>query len=144
MLSDVLGTVPNLEFSLALVETAFYHLNSQDKWPILAVPRVVARTHEVTRAVVRIRYEAKPPEVEVTVVDERSDQPGHIDMETFLSSLQRGLDEVFRPYLDRWMSDNRLTVYWGTVGFSLRFVPHQSLVTIFDAYPTYLGLIKEE
>jgi hypothetical protein len=144
MLSDMIGTTPNLEFTLALVEIAFYHLTSEDKWPILAVPSVVGRSYEVTRAVVKIRYEARQPEVEVTVADERTEQRGHIDMETFLSSLSRGLDEVFRPYLERWMADNRLTVYWGKAGFSLRFVPHQALVTVIDAYPTSFAVIKEE
>lgn len=143
LLSDIMGAAPHLEFSLALVEMNFYHVQGREAWPVLAVPSVVGRSHEVTRAVVRIRYEEKRPEVEVTSLEETAVSSGRTDLEVFLKSLPSGLSDVFRTYLDRWMS-GPLTVFWGKVGFSLRYRPKGKLVTLFDAYPTYLSLIKEE
>lgn len=143
LLSDIMGAAPHLEFSLALIEMNFYHVQGREAWPVLAVPSVVGRSHEVTRAVVRIRYEEKRPEVEVTSLEETAVSSGRTDLEVFLKSLPSGLSDVFRTYLDRWMS-GPLTVFWGKVGFSLRYRPKGKLVTLFDAYPTYLSLIKEE
>jgi len=143
LLSEILGTAPNLEFTLGLVEIAFYRLDSNRRWPVLAVPSVVARTHEVTRAVVRIRYEEKKPEVEVTAVEERNDGTPRVSLETFLKSLPQGIDEVFQPYLEKWMS-GPFVLYWGSVGFSLRYPPKHKLVTIMDAYPTSVSVFLEK
>lgn len=146
LLSDILGTAPNLEFSLALVEMNFYHLNSQEEWPMLAAPTVVGRSHEVTRAVVRIRYEEKRPEVDVAAVEEQNDSAGRTSPEIFLKSLPSGLDEVFRPYIEHWMAGSH-TVYWGKIGFSLRHHGQdkkKKRYTFFDAYPTYISVVKEE
>ncbi len=142
LLSDILGTAPNLEFSLVLVEMNFYHLNGKDDWPVLAVPSVVGRSHEVTRAVVRIRYEKEQPKLEVTAIDNLDPKP-HTTAEIFLKSMTSGLENTFRPYLERWMS-GPYTVYWGTSGFSLRYAPKGKLVTIIQAFPTYMSLVKED
>jgi hypothetical protein len=143
LLSDVLGTAPNLEFTLALVEMNFYHLDGDEKWPVLAVPAIVGRSQEVTRAVVHIRYEEKRPEVVVYAAEVTETQAGKTNPETFLKSMASGLDEVFRPYLERWMS-GPYTVYWGKTGFSVRYAPKGKLVTILQAFPTYMTLARED
>ena len=143
LLSDILGSAPSLEFTLHLVEMNFYHLYGEEAWPVLAVPSVVGRSHEVTRAVVRIRYEKEQPKLEVTAIDKTPDKAGHTTAEVFLKSMTSGLEDIFRPYLERWMS-GIYTVYWGKVGFSLRYAPKDKLVTLFDAYPTYLAIIREK
>ena len=143
LLSDILGRAPSLEFSLALVEMNFYHLNGKEVWPVLAVPSVVGRSHEVPRAVVRIRYEEKRPEVEVAAVEDAAIASGKTSPELFLKSMPSGLDNEFRPYLERWMI-GPCTVYWGKTGFTLRYAPKDKLMTLFDAYPTNLGVISEK
>jgi hypothetical protein len=143
LLSEIIGTTPSLEFTLALVEIGFYHMDQGASWPVLAMPSVVGRSQEVTRAVVRIRYEEKRPEIEVTTIEERPGTVGRTNLEVFLKSLPSGLDEIFQPHLERWMAEP-YTVYWGKVGFSLRYAPRKRLITIFDAYPTYISIIKEE
>ena len=143
LLSDFLGAKPSLEFSLKLVEMNFYHLNGNEEWPVLAVPAVVGRSHEVTRAVVRIRYEQKQPEVEVAAADDASPVAPRTNLEVFLKSLPSGLDNIFRAYLERWMS-GPFTVYWGKSGFSLRVAVKGKLVTIIDAQPTYISVIMEK
>lgn len=53
-----LQRTPSLDFTLALVEMALFHLDSSKDGPMLVQPRVVARTREVVRAVVRVE---EPP-----------------------------------------------------------------------------------
>ena len=144
LLSEVLGSVPNLEFTLALVEMNFYHLDPGANWPLLAAPTVVGRSHEVTRAVVRIRYEQKQPEVEVVAAEDTSAVPAHTSLEVFLKSLPSGLDNIFRVYLERWMSEPLTFVYWGKSGFSLRVVIKGKPVTIIDAQPAYISVVMEK
>ena len=36
------------------------------------------------------------------------------------------------------------TVYWGKVGFSVRIEWKGKMVTIFDAYPTNVGILKQK
>ena len=143
LLSEVLGSAPNLEFTLALVEMNFYHLDPGGNWPLLAIPAVVGRSHEITRAVVRIRYEQKQPEVEVVAADDASPAAPRTSLEVFLKSLPSGLDNIFRAYLERWMS-GPFTVYWGKSGFSLRVAVKGKLVTIIDAQPTYISVIMDK
>lgn len=144
MLSEIIGTAPNLEFTLGLVEIAFYHLEKTGTWPILAVPSVVGRTHEVTRAVVLIRYEQKQPDVEVTAFEESTDDDqSRTDLEGFLASLPKGFDEVFRAYLERW-SAGPYIVYWGKAGFSLRWNRDDRPLTIIRGFPTFIGLFTEK
>jgi hypothetical protein len=141
LLSDVLGATPHLEFSLGLVEIALYRLDPKADWPVLAQASVVGRSQEVTRAVVRIRYEEKRPEVDVAAQEE-TPTPGRTNLDLFLKSQPSGVDEIFRSYLERWMA-GPFTIYWGKVGFSLRYAPQAKLVTIFDAYPDYMSLFME-
>lgn len=50
---EYLQSTPTLLFKLALVEIRFFKVGDGD-WPLMAIPRVVAKTKEVERAVVRI------------------------------------------------------------------------------------------
>ncbi len=143
MLTELIETAPNLEFSLALVEMGFYHLNSGEPWPLVVVPRVVGRTREVTRAVIKIRYEQAQPEVEVTAEEEQEENVQGASPQTFLASLAGEFAEVYRPFLDRWAS-GPCDIVWGKVGFSIRYAPEDRLVTIIDAYPEMTSLFLEK
>jgi hypothetical protein len=144
MLSDIIGTAPNLEFTLRLVEITFHHLDSKEKWPLMVVPSVVGKTHEVTRAVVRIIHEQKQPEVVVSVQDDVTvSSPLRLDLETFLKSLPSGFDDVFRLFLVDWTSGPYI-VYWGTKGFSLRYRRKDKVMTIIDGYNTNVSVVMEK
>lgn len=52
-MADYLQQTPQLHFTLALVELQVYELNEENK-PLLVIPQIVARTKEITRAVVRV------------------------------------------------------------------------------------------
>jgi hypothetical protein len=143
MLSEIIGTAPSLEFTLRLIEITFYHLDTGNDWPVLAVPAIVGQTREETRAVVRIRYEQKQPEVEVTAIKPIIEEMhGRTDLETFLASTPRDFAEELRPYIERWMA-GPFVVAWGSRGFSLRYAPKDRLITIVDAFPTGFSVFME-
>lgn len=54
-MTDFLQRTPHLHFSLALVELALYRLEAGRDYPLLVQPRTIARTSEVTRAIVEIQ-----------------------------------------------------------------------------------------
>jgi hypothetical protein len=141
MLSEIIGTAPNLEFALGLIEIAFFHVDKKDSWPVLAVPTVVSRTHEVTRAVVRIRYEQAKPEVEVTAEEDNLSRPGRINLEVFKKSLPQGLGEIFQPYIERWSTEYE--IHWGSVGFSLGCPRKGKRLVVLVAYPRNISVFLE-
>ncbi|MCJ7575898.1 MAG: hypothetical protein MUO80_04355 [Dehalococcoidia bacterium] len=53
-MADYLQQTPQLHFTLALVELQIYELDDGGKGSQLIIPQVVARTREITRAVVRV------------------------------------------------------------------------------------------
>lgn len=144
MLSEVLQVAPHLEFTLGLVEIRFYRIEEGD-WPLLAVPAVVGRTHEVTRGVVRIRYEQqKPPEVSVTTFEPTAVQSSErTNPETFLKSIPSEMEDTFRAYLDKWKA-GPFYLYWGKLGFSLRLKKDGKYKSIIDAYPDCISIFKKD
>jgi hypothetical protein len=143
LLAEVVSTAPSLEFALGLVEIQFYHLREDADWPLLAVPAVVGRTHDVTRAVIKVRYEQVMPEIDVSAFEDSPSARRKTDRETFLKSLPRGLDDVFAPYLDHWSLPPYI-LYWGEVGFSLRLLRDGKPVTVVDAYPQNMSVFMEK
>jgi len=53
-MADYLQQTPQLHFTLALVELQIYKIDDGEKSSHLVIPQVVARTREITRAVVRV------------------------------------------------------------------------------------------
>ena len=142
MLSQAVQAAPHLEFKIGLVELRFYHLDAGE-WPLVVVPSLVGQTVEVTRGVIRIRYEKKKPGVEVAAEERRREGGGQTDPETFLKSLPEEMEEVFRPFLERWLT-GPWYIYWGTAGFSLRLRKGVRYYTVFDAYPGLISTFKKE
>lgn len=144
MLAESVQAAPHLEFTIGLVELSLYYLGG-DPWPLLVVPSLVGRTYEVSRGVIRIRYEEKKPEVDVSAVEtpaQREAKP-KTDLETFLKSVPSEMEDVFRTYLEKWLAGPYL-VYWGTAGFSLRLLKGETHITVFDAYPSFISTFKKE
>lgn len=56
-----LQTFAHLQFTMALVALHLYRMNERADWPLLVVPRVVARTAEIARTVVRIEGAERLP-----------------------------------------------------------------------------------
>ncbi|TMB64269.1 MAG: hypothetical protein E6J43_13695 [Chloroflexi bacterium] len=60
-MTEFLTGTPRLHFTLALVELEIYEMHKADR--MLVIPHVLARTREITRAVVRVEGEAKSIQV---------------------------------------------------------------------------------
>lgn len=68
-MADMVGGAPDMLYRVALIEVALYRLAGAE-WPILCVPTVVAETVELTRGVIRVRYEPEHrPTISMTEVD---------------------------------------------------------------------------
>jgi len=65
-MADFLQQTPQLSYTIGLVEIGLYRISDDQPEPLFVQPRIVARTQEVTRAVVEIRNRAGE-DVEVDV-----------------------------------------------------------------------------
>jgi len=132
-LVDIIQSAPHLQFSLGFVELQCFRFTDDD-WPLLVVPYFVEKTKEVTRAVVKIVYEEKKPEVQIDSMEEKKIGAGKTSKAEFLATLPSSMRDVFETHIERWMASEH-TIYWGQVGFSLRLNWKGKLTTIFEAYP---------
>lgn len=97
-MADFLQQTPQMLFTLALVELQVYELGTNAGKPLLVIPQVVARTREVTRAVVRVEGQAIES-VKVEVVPEiMTEAPAAgrttISEEAFFNVLSQRVDEA--------------------------------------------------
>lgn len=142
-LAETIQSAPHLQFSLGFVELHCYRLENDSNWPLVIVPNFVARTREFTRAVVKVIYEERKPEIQITGVEVESRTTSKTNFSEFTASLPSNIKDSFTAYIERWMKAG-YTIYWGTVGFSLKVSWKGKLVTIFDAYPTFTSIILTE
>lgn len=143
-LASVIQSAPHLQFTLAFVELRCYRLNRDSSWPLIVVPQLTAKTKEIDRAVVKIVYEARKPEVHVeTPVGIDASSGGFTSLSEFVASLPSAASEIFRAYIEKWIGAG-YTVYWGTVGFSLRINWKGKKTTIFEAYPYAVRVFRED
>ncbi|MEX2673446.1 MAG: hypothetical protein WD294_15205 [Phycisphaeraceae bacterium] len=66
-LAAYLQQTPQLGFTLGLIEIALYPLSADKQDPMLVQPRIIARTQQITRAVVEVRTGVAPSDVRVTL-----------------------------------------------------------------------------
>jgi len=126
-LANYLQQTPHIGFTLGLVELAAFHLNPQDENSLFIQPRVLARTREVTRAVVEIRGSIAPSQVQVTIPDEKSSAPGirkTISEEEFFGELSQSMKPEFIEFV-RWALDEApkhdIEVKWAYFGVTFRY-----------------------
>lgn len=138
-LAETIQSAPNLQFTLGFVELSCYKLEKDTTWPLIIVPNFITKTKEHIRAVVKVIYEEKIPTVQVTTPP---DEPttSRTSLPAFLASIPSDLSDIFKNYLDIWTQKNH-TIYWGKVGFSLRVNWKGKPTTVFDAYPSLIGIM---
>jgi len=142
LLLETIQSAPNLEFKIGLIELHMYETDPENKWPMLVIPKIVAKTHEVTRAVVKILYEEKKPEVDVTSIEE-GEAAAKTNRIKFEKSFPQEHAEIFMPVLDKWIADD-IHIYWGIVGCSVRFYWKGKRKSILDIYPDSIALYSEK
>ncbi len=113
-MASYVQTAPRLQFHLALVELRLYA--SDDDRIRLAVPSVVAKTAEITRAVVKVDVaEQAQVDVDVTVpVDDSRPSRRKLTMEQFYAQMQQRTTPVVveftRAALDEFENDPRFVI----------------------------------
>jgi len=143
-LAETIQSAPHLQFSLGFIELRCYRLEKGSNWPLVVIPNFVAKTKEITRAVVRVIYEGEKPDIQVDAVEEEVGKPtSRTNLPVFIASLPRNIKDSFKAYIERWMKAGYI-IYWGKVGFSLRIPWKGKITTIFDAYPNNTSIILTE
>lgn len=143
-LAATIQAAPHLQYSMAFIELRCYRLEKGTNWPLVVFPQLIARTKEFTRAVVRVVYEEKKPDVQIEAIEDGDKPvPRRTNLSLFVASLPSNIKDSFKGYLERWIRAG-YTIYWGKVGFSLRIPWKGKLTTMFDAYPTNLGILSEK
>lgn len=142
-LAEVIQSAPHLQFSLGFIELRCYKLEKDSNWPLVVVPNFIAKTREFTRAVVKVIYEKKIPDIQVEAIEEEVKPTSRTNLAVFTASLPSNIKDAFKSYIERWMKAG-YTIYWGKVGFSLRIQWKGEMITIFDAYPSYASIILTE
>ena len=128
-MADFLNQTPQLQFTLGLVEMGLYALDPKAEPPEFYVqPRIVARTREVTRAVVEIKTTVQPDEVRVSVpTTEPKAQSGRakITESEFLEKLSESSSpEVvrFAEWVIEHAPEHDLTITWGDAGPMVKYI----------------------
>ena len=145
-LAEIIQSAPHMQFRMAFIELQCHRLNSGSDWPLVVFPKLILKTKEVTRAVVKVVYEKEKPEVEITAPSEKVEKEtssGKISFDEFVASLPSNVKDHFITYLEGWIKSD-MVIYWGTVGFSLRIPHHKKLTTIFDAYPDSVSICTDK
>jgi len=127
-MADFLNQTPQLQFTLGLVEMGLYTIDPKaEPQEFYVQPRIVARTREVTRAVVEIKTTVQPDEVRVSVpTTEPEAQSGRakITENDFLDRLSRSSSpEVvrFAEWVIEHAPEHDLTIAWGDAGPMVRY-----------------------
>jgi len=127
-MSLFLQQTPHLGYSLQLIELAIYRETPEDNQNLFIQPRIIARTKEITRAIVEIRTSVSPKDISVRLPDERSTAKSsrrkRITEDEFLEEIASsvGPDAVdFVKWVFEQTEDHDLTIDWGNAGPMLKY-----------------------
>lgn len=132
-LSEFLQQTPQYGFSLGLVEMGLYRVEPGQDNPLFVQPRVLARTQEVTRAVVEIRQGIRAEDVNVTLPAVPSADGGgskksgrkKLTEDVFFEKLSGVTNRATVEFAKQVLSeagDHELEVAWGDSGPMLKYV----------------------
>lgn len=126
-MAEYLQRTPQLGFTLGLVEIGLYRTQSRPDAPLLVCPRVVARTCEVTRAVVEIRNLATTVSVDVSVPTMSEMSPPRaaaITEEVYYRELERKTSPEVVKFVKRMVdaaASHRLRPEWQSASMTLKY-----------------------
>ena len=127
-MADFLNQTPRLQFTLGLVEMGLYALDDKAQPSNFFVqPRIVARTREVTRAVVEIKTTVQPDAIHVSVPPTPTKAPGErrpITERVFLDQLSESSSPEVVKFAERMLEQapaHDLTITWGNAGPLLKY-----------------------
>ena len=126
-MANFLQQTPQLHFTLALVELQVYELNAGNK-PLLVISQIVARTKEITRAVVRVEakeIESIHVEVDTEIKTKKPLEGRHIiSEEAFFQALEQRVvseDVDFTHHMMKDMESHGCIIDWKQASFVVKF-----------------------
>ncbi len=127
-MADFLNQTPQLQFTLGLVEMGLYALDDKaHPADFFVQPRIVARTREVTRAVVEIKTTVQPDAIHVSVPPTPTKAQGErrpITERAFLDQLSESSSPEVVTFAQGVLEQapaHDLTITWGEGGPLLRY-----------------------
>ncbi|MFC2009511.1 hypothetical protein ACFLT3_01130 [Chloroflexota bacterium] len=130
-MADFLQQTPQLLFTLALVELHVYEIAGDDTKQYLITPQIVARTREITRAVVRVESDHRQDvkiSVDVPTVEDKSARGGKrftLTEDDFFNILSKSVDKPqidFVKQLIQDITDVGCIVEWKQASFVVKLV----------------------
>jgi len=128
-MADFLQQTPQLLFTLALVELQVYELGAKGNKPLLVIPQIVARTREITRAVVRVEGKAiESVKVEVdTEITPSVSPPKRFTLteEDFFNTLRQRVDAEDVEFAHRIIEDAQALgciIEWKQASFAVKLL----------------------
>lgn len=130
---EYLQETPQLHFSLGLVEMGLYRAGDDGNGPLLVQPRILARTQEITRAVVEIKTNVKHEDINVRIpAGTESKSPSgrnSLTEDMFFEELERNSEAKVVEFA-RWVlenaEENGLAIVWGDAGPLVKWVDDQT------------------
>jgi len=155
-MADYLQQTPQLHFTLALVELLTYELDA-DEGSLLVVPQVVARTREITRAVVRVEGTGiESVHVDVDTTTEMPHRPSKrytMTEEDFFDRLSQAVSDEELRVARRLISDVEdmgAKIDWKQASFSIKLPdPGESgqmltLLVVQTSGEAYVGWLPDQ
>jgi hypothetical protein len=127
-MASFLQQTPHLGYSLALVELAIYRESPERKESLYIQPKILARTKEITRAIVELRIPATYSDIKVTLPP--AEKPGkgstrrRITEEEFFEELEKSSGDKsveFAKWVLDQAEDNDLRIDWREAGPILKY-----------------------
>lgn len=125
-MAEFLASTPRLHFTLALVELELYDMSDSMDGRLLIIPHVVAKTKEITRAVVRVEGEAKSIQIAIDTQPEtggRIRRSATLTEEDYFSQLGQRADPEdasFARYVIGDMEARGCVVEWKAASFVIK------------------------
>jgi len=130
-MADFLQQTPQLHFTLALVELQVYEAEAGGNKSLLVIPQIVARTREITRAVVRVEGKAiesvhveVDTEIRTEKVERKLGMRFTLTEEDYFDSLSRHVDSKdvdFARELKEDMEKRGCIIDWKQGSFVVKF-----------------------
>ena len=126
-MADFLQQTPHLGYSLALVELAIYRESPERKESFYVQPKILARTKEITRAIVELKIPATYSDIKVTLPDEKPEKTSsrrRITEEEFFEELEKSSGDKsvdFAKWVLDQAEDHDLRIDWRDAGPMLKY-----------------------
>jgi len=125
-MAGFLQQTPHLGYSLALVELAIYRESPERKESFYIQPKILARTREITRAIVELKIPATYSDIKVTLPPEKIGKPprSRITEEEFFEELEKTSGDTsvqFAKWVLGQAEDHDLRIDWKDAGPLLKY-----------------------